>query len=54
MRSWLAEVLRVTANHLSPIKPIVMKQDVHIHSMPGVNETLSAVVARAAMTHTRR
>ena len=26
MRSWFAEVLRVTVNHLSPIKPIVIGQ----------------------------
>lgn len=43
MRSWLAEVLRVTANHLSPIKPVVIKQDVRV-SMPGVNEAMSASV----------
>lgn len=52
MRSWLAEVLRVTANHLSPIKPIVMKQDIHVN-MPDV-AAVSEATRRAMTVHTFR
>ncbi|NIL77622.1 hypothetical protein RhoFasB10_03769 [Rhodococcus sp. B10] len=51
MRSWLAEVLRVTANHLSPIKPVVMK--CNVHSAPGVNEAISKGIQQS-LTYTGR